>query len=237
MSSSTTRSTSNSVLPRSTNDSGTTVSETKNNVTYVSKTGEGWDAVVPDYSKIELKQLIKGFNNKYSCQLIFDLKKLKFEISNHPQGWSHKSCCPLPDHQDSTPSFFYNPSQNRFKCFGCQRNGSFVQLFSYMQNMTIPEVIHYLTYNKLEETEFVESEDANYHEEIFKKMLDFADEHFKFLENEDFSEESFNYCNLIVQPLDFYVRHTLKNNGYSSENLDTRIEIALQKITEFEGSE
>ncbi len=36
--------------------------------------------------------------------------------------------CPLPDHEDKTPSFTANPEKNLWYCFGCVRGGDVVEL-------------------------------------------------------------------------------------------------------------
>ena len=36
--------------------------------------------------------------------------------------------CPLPDHEDKTPSFTVNPEKNVWFCHGCQRGGDVVEL-------------------------------------------------------------------------------------------------------------
>ncbi len=36
--------------------------------------------------------------------------------------------CPLPDHEDRTPSFTVNPEKNLFWCFGCLRGGDVIEL-------------------------------------------------------------------------------------------------------------
>lgn len=47
-------------------------------------------------------------------------------------GISNKIRCPLPEHDDSTPSFFYNDNKGVFKCFGCGKGGTVVELHSIM---------------------------------------------------------------------------------------------------------
>lgn len=47
-------------------------------------------------------------------------------------GLSNKIKCPLPEHDDSTPSFFYNDNKGVFKCFGCGKGGTVVELHSIM---------------------------------------------------------------------------------------------------------
>jgi len=47
--------------------------------------------------------------------------------------------CPLPDHEDRTPSFYCYPSADGFYdswwCFGCSRGGDVVDLFAAMEGL------------------------------------------------------------------------------------------------------
>jgi CHC2 zinc finger len=44
---------------------------------------------------------------------------------------SYVACCPLPDHEDKTPSFYVYADNNRgWTCFGCGRGGDVVHLFA-----------------------------------------------------------------------------------------------------------
>lgn len=40
--------------------------------------------------------------------------------------------CPLPDHQERTPSFTVNPDKNVWWCFGCLRGGDVVELARFV---------------------------------------------------------------------------------------------------------
>lgn len=40
-----------------------------------------------------------------------------------------RGCCPFPDHQDDTPSFYRYPDR-RFHCFGCRRHGDVTDLWA-----------------------------------------------------------------------------------------------------------
>ncbi|MGH3088809.1 MAG: CHC2 zinc finger domain-containing protein [Rubrobacteraceae bacterium] len=42
------------------------------------------------------------------------------------QEWAAR--CPLPDHEDRSPSFTVNPEKNLFWCFGCLRGGGVIEL-------------------------------------------------------------------------------------------------------------
>lgn len=48
-------------------------------------------------------------------------------------------CCPLPDHEDANPSFSVSLSNGRYRCFGCEAKGSFVELIADIDNTPIKE--------------------------------------------------------------------------------------------------
>jgi hypothetical protein len=49
-------------------------------------------------------------------------------------GGEWVSNCPLPDHEDSTPSFTVDPEQNVWFCHGCLRGGDVVELARFAWN-------------------------------------------------------------------------------------------------------
>jgi len=49
-------------------------------------------------------------------------------------GRALRGCCPFPDHQDDTPSFYIYPDE-RFHCFGCRRHGDSVDLWAGTQGI------------------------------------------------------------------------------------------------------
>ena len=46
----------------------------------------------------------------------------------HRRGDEWVGLCPLPDHEEKTPSFTVNPEKDVFWCFGCLRGGDVVEL-------------------------------------------------------------------------------------------------------------
>jgi DNA primase len=57
--------------------------------------------------------------------------------------------CPLPDHQERTPSFTVNPEKNVWWCFGCLRGGDVVELARFVwgyerheAHMAAAELLH-----------------------------------------------------------------------------------------------
>jgi DNA primase len=57
-----------------------------------------------------------------------------------PSGWDgHRDymvCCPMPDHDDSTPSMIVHPATDRYHCFGCEAHGDVLQLVMSMEGIT-----------------------------------------------------------------------------------------------------
>jgi DNA primase len=45
-----------------------------------------------------------------------------------PTEEGYKCCCPFPDHNDETPSFFINKKTGLWKCYGCEKEGNLDQL-------------------------------------------------------------------------------------------------------------
>ena len=60
------------------------------------------------------------------------------EFINGNNGWINSSC-PFDDHQDSNPSFGINLEKGRYNCFGCSREGDFINL---VESLTGVKFIH-----------------------------------------------------------------------------------------------
>jgi hypothetical protein len=52
-----------------------------------------------------------------------------------------KACCPHPDHNESNPSFFVWPKNQRFKCFACDKGGDVVDFLVWVKGCTFDEAI------------------------------------------------------------------------------------------------
>ena len=57
-----------------------------------------------------------------------DLARLLCGDRMSEMGGKWQACCPLPDHDDKTPSFFVF-GDGRWRCFGCSRGGDVVDLY------------------------------------------------------------------------------------------------------------
>lgn len=59
-------------------------------------------------------------------------------------GSSLMGCCPLPGHNEKSPSFSVSESKQLYHCFGCQRSGNLVGFVKEMKGLNFPEIIEYL---------------------------------------------------------------------------------------------
>jgi len=50
-------------------------------------------------------------------------------------GMNYKACCPLPGHDEKTPSFHVNTSENYFYCFGCKKGGDIFSFTKYVEGL------------------------------------------------------------------------------------------------------
>ena len=56
-----------------------------------------------------------------------------------PSNWDGAAdflvCCPIPDHEDSTPSCVIHPHTDRFNCFGCGARGDVLELVMQVESI------------------------------------------------------------------------------------------------------
>lgn len=98
------------------------------------------DDILPDgyfsdgyVTKAKIFAAIKDANNASDLMDTFRRYGLRFEqIHQGEKGWTHRTNCPLPSHEDSTPSFGYNSKEDRFYCFGCKESGRTVEFIHLM---------------------------------------------------------------------------------------------------------
>ena len=88
-------------------------------------------------------------------------------INFKQEGSSYKAKCPLPDHNDSTPSFSVKEGEQYFNCFGCDTGGDVITFIMEYDGLTFPEAMKsaadYAGYN-LEEELFSKKEIAEFKE-------------------------------------------------------------------------
>ena len=56
-------------------------------------------------------------------------------------GQGFKACCPLPGHQEKTPSFHIDARKNFFYCYGCRRGGDIFKYLEITRGMPFMEAL------------------------------------------------------------------------------------------------
>jgi len=56
----------------------------------------------------------------------------------------HRFRCNCPFHDDKTPSFYINPNEGYFHCFGCNKHGDVITLAREMNQFSFPEAVDHL---------------------------------------------------------------------------------------------
>ena len=65
-------------------------------------------------------------------------------ISNSHSNWANTNC-PMPYHDDSSPSFGVNSKDNLYHCFGCGAKGNVINLVQNVEGLTFVETIQKLS--------------------------------------------------------------------------------------------
>jgi hypothetical protein len=80
---------------------------------------------IPRYQGVSYTKPIDAAKELVST---LDLARLLCGDRMSETGGKWQACCPLPDHDDKTPSFFVF-GDGRWRCFGCSRGGDVVDLY------------------------------------------------------------------------------------------------------------
>ncbi len=64
-----------------------------------------------------------------------------YRVTYRMRGRRAVALCPLPDHNEKTPSFTVWPAEDRFYCFGCGRSGDGFDLIAHLSGRPLAEVL------------------------------------------------------------------------------------------------
>jgi DNA primase len=65
-------------------------------------------------------------------------------VELHQRGHAFWALCPLPDHEERTPSFKVDPDRQFFYCFGCSRHGDVIDLIRQRHGLSFMDALAYL---------------------------------------------------------------------------------------------
>lgn len=181
-------------------------------------------------------KLIKLANKKANLNTILKSYNISFSnIVNSPTGWTHNTICPFKDHNDKSPSFWFNPEFNRFNCFGCSRSGGpvfFVSIYTGKKPNKVAEDLLQI-YGNFED--IVEEINEELQEKIDNLVLD-SSEYFKiFMKNHQNSPVLIKFAENLLWSLDVYLEKlNFAKSNVELENLEARINIMKRKLAKFE---
>ena len=95
--------------------------------------------------------LMQKINRAFIDQLSSTVSILDFMESEYDSdfivgksGWANTNC-PMPNHEDSSPSFGVNIDNNKYNCFGCGQTGDIIKLVQQVEGLNFIESIQRLS--------------------------------------------------------------------------------------------
>ena len=186
-----------------------------------------------DVNKQLSKKIIQEANKLVPLSSILFKHNINWTIIENQSGWTHKACCPFPDHQDGTPSFGYNSKDDRFHCFGCHRSGNAVHFLAFMEKRPLLEVAKDLLYRFKSPEEIVIELEDNQMEKSDELMEEFSKEVRSFLQRYIDNPKSISYAEAVTWNLDVYLERHSMNGTINYESLQARIEKLREVLRAF----
>lgn len=190
----------------------------------VTPEASGWDVQSNYPIQNNLATLIKLANSKLPLiEVLREYHINNFENVWSSKGWTQKRICPFPDHQDDSPSFYFNPKFGKFHCFGCSRTGKAAEFLSFFQQKPIKDICIAILNSKLSYDQVVEEILENEDQKIEELITEFG----IFVRNfvlKHRSDKGVKFSESVSWTLDTYLREKYANQKpISLENLAARI--------------
>lgn len=170
-------------------------------------------------------------NHNILLKDIFQRYNLEFEEKYSIKGWTYSRECPFPDHFDKTPSFNYNPKENRFYCFGCKRGGQAIQFVANMNKITRESAAELLLKNLGDVNSLLSNIKEEKKNNVSKILLEFSNFIREFLQRHK------NYNSIVMVEkltwgLDLYLLKYMPSGTINEDNLIARIKLIKEKLNE-----
>ena len=93
------------------------------------------DKISRDFIDNMIKKIniVQYMEDQYDCDFII----------NHSSQWANTNC-PMPNHDDSSPSFGVNIENNYYYCFGCNVKGDIIKLVQQCEGYSFIEAVQKL---------------------------------------------------------------------------------------------
>jgi hypothetical protein len=183
---------------------------------------EGWNAGTNDRDAIKL--LIQQAN---TADMMTVFKSYGINFDGYSGGKVLKICCPLPNHNDRSPSFFYYTETNSFNCFGCKKGGKAVQLVSIMEGISYEQ-----SARKIVDNYYIDNTvELNSNKDYFDRqvsVLDFSSKIRSFIVDNACDDVAIEYAEKITMVYDTMIeKHTLEVDGLKKliDKLGKKLEV------------
>lgn len=193
----------------------------------------GWEITNPPSKNRIDKNTFNFINKKVLLQDLFKQLSISFDEKYSPSGWTHYRCCPFPDHKDDSPSFHYNPEENRFWCFGCQRGGRAIQFLSFYKRIKKIAAAELLlkTLGSIDDINDQIAENTS--EEVEMLLYEFSLFVRSFLHKHK-TYSALTFIEKITWALDIYLYKHVPSSDIDFDNLKARISLLKEKILKYE---
>ena len=182
----------------------------------------GWDedVKIDDHQNLG-PRLIEVANRKLSLDRAFGKYGIVLQPNYSATGWAFKGICPFPDHNDSAPSFGYNPTAGIFNCFGCHRGGKAVEFIAYMEDRLRIDIARDII-GKYSNDEVLLHNSKFDFERLRGLLFDFADT-IRAFKGHNNTPEAAKYAKAVTWNLDVYLRKNAPLNMIVLDDLEARI--------------
>jgi len=102
-------------------------------------------------------------------------ERIKLDVS----GINFRACCPF--HSEKTPSFFVNPSLQRYRCFGCGANGDVLDFLQNFEGVTFYEGLKTLADRAGITLKDVQRTSEDEEREVLLEILNLAKEYYHYI--------------------------------------------------------
>lgn len=186
-----------------------------------------------DIDKRLVKKLIYEANKLLPLSSIIFKYNIAWNVAENQSGWTHKSCCPFPDHQDTTPSFGYNSKDDRFHCFGCHRSGNSVQFLAFINNKSIVETAKEVIFRFKSSEEVIIELDDSQSDKTDEILNAFSKDARIFLQAHADNPKALQYLESVTWNLDVYLEKNTMSGTINFDSLQARIEKLREYLTLF----
>jgi DNA primase len=180
---------------------------------------KGWDVNTADRDVVKL--LVQQAN---TADLLTIFKAYGIDI-NDGYGTTKKCNCPLPKHDDKTPSFYYYTDTNSFYCFGCKAAGKAVRLVSLMEGLNYEDAARKIVSNFYTNND-VEIENNTNSLERQEIILGFSKTVREFIQSNKEDEIAIEYVEKLTLAFDTLTqKHKLEKDGLKKMIMKLKVKL------------